>query len=196
MASPETSASQSERNTNWLQITIAVASFVISIAALGISAATMKDQAAANMFSRDAAARTLASRVTFWQITGEPAEKLFPSSENVVEIQNRSISGIDWILVEREIDGQDNRWYVLPELPPCSSLSFPAPYEEGSKEHWEIESMYFYNENGWWWRGDAGTLRPKVVRQDEPKLEYDSGLTEQMEEGIWPYSIRELEACS
>jgi hypothetical protein len=180
-------------------MTVSVTGCVISIVALVVAIAVMVDQNASNRFAKEAQERTLASRVTFWQIEGASATEMFPDVkpkvENIIQIQNRSTSGVDWLIFEREYGGEPGRWYVLPELPPCASLSFPAPYEEKFQSHWEIEGLYFYNEDGWWWRGDAGSLKRETVDRDAIELEYDTGLANKIDGGVWPYVIQDLEAC-
>ncbi|WP_153040579.1 hypothetical protein [Actinoplanes sp. TFC3] len=181
---------------------LTVLGFLTSVAALAVAVIVMRDQARTNEVAREQAVRALASRVTFREISGKEAKSIFSKAGEVIQVQNRSISGIDWLIFEGEHSGADNRWYLLPELPPCSSISFPSPPESAKDEYLEIEALYFYNQDGWWWRGDAGTLRqrspepgPGPASAKIPVAGFDEMLLKQMESGVLPYKIEDLDAC-
>ena len=54
--------------------------------------------------------------------------------------------------------------------------------------------LYFYNEDGWWVRGDAGTL---WHMEDGRSFAYaaEKSIFEQMEAGTYPFRVDDATGC-
>lgn len=91
--------------------------------------------------------------------------------------------------------GDSNYVAVLPEVPPCSVLSFPSPYDEEKDAYWEVEDLFFVNNVGWWRRGDAGSLW-KVDDGWSVVANADFTLAGEMVVGNYLFRLDEVENCA